>query len=119
PCRHDCTMTNIEGLDVREMDQRHATEQMVDFAYDCDFAALPDNAVEVRRALLIDSIGCALAGHGVAKGTAAVRAAADFGSGTDATIAGAGRASLMGATFANAELLNAIDMDSILRLTHV
>jgi 2-methylcitrate dehydratase PrpD len=48
-----------------------------------------------------------------------VEAAADFGSGTDATIAGAGRASILGATFANAELLNAIDMDSILRLTHV
>jgi hypothetical protein len=44
------------------------TQQLIDFADDGDFAALADSAVEVGRALPIDSIACDRTGEGVNAG---------------------------------------------------
>ncbi len=98
---------------------KRVTQELVNFAFDQSFAALPDDVVEIGRNLVIDSIGCALAGHGVTKGAVAVAQAADFGSGTDATIVGGTTASLLAAAFANGELMNAIDMDAVLIPGHI
>jgi len=91
----------------------------VNFAFDQKYQTLPDDVVEIGRNLIIDSIGCALAGHGVTKGAVAVAQAEDFGSGTDATIVGGPTASLFAAAFANGELMNAIDMDAVLIPGHI
>jgi 2-methylcitrate dehydratase PrpD len=99
--------------------ERHATEKLVDFAYGTGFGMLPEDVVAIGRSLVIDSIGCALGGHGVTKGAVAVELAADFGGGSDATIVGGGRSSLLSAAFANGELMNAIDMDAVLIPGHI
>ena len=99
--------------------EKRVTQELVNFAFDQKYDALPDDVVEVGRNLIIDSIGCALGGHGVTKGAVAVAQAADFGSGTDATILGGPTASLFAAAFANGELMNAIDMDAVLIPGHI
>jgi 2-methylcitrate dehydratase PrpD len=97
----------------------HATERLVDFAYQTPFRDLPPDVIDIGRKLTIDTIGCALGGHGVTKGTVAVSMAADFGSGSDVTVVGGPRTSLMSAAFANGELMNAIDMDAVLIPGHI
>ena len=92
---------------------------MVEFARTTSFDSLPPEVVAMGRDLLIDSIGCALGGHGVTKGKAAIAMTRDFGAGDDVTIIGGKKASLFGGSFANGELMNAIDMDSVVVPGHV
>jgi 2-methylcitrate dehydratase PrpD len=101
------------------MTDKRATEQLVDLVHATPFEALPEDVAAIGRALVIDSIGCALGGHGVTKGAVAIELARDFGTGSDATIVGGERASLLSAAFANGELMNAIDMDAVLIPGHI
>jgi 2-methylcitrate dehydratase PrpD len=67
-------------------ESRRATQQIVDFACATGHQAIPTHVRQIGLDLLIDTIGCALAGYGVAKGQLALRAAADFGRSDDVTI---------------------------------
>lgn len=96
---------------------RSPTESVVDFARDP--GPLPDGVLDTSRRLLMDTVGCALAGHATVKGRVAVQSADLFGDGNVATVIGGGSASLLSAAFANGELSNAIDMDAILTPGHV
>lgn len=83
-------------------------------------ADLPAAVVEECKRLLLDSIGAALAAGDSPKG----RIGVDYGrmqgaSGRSTVIGTSERLNIFGAAFANAELINALDMDAILPPGHV
>jgi 2-methylcitrate dehydratase PrpD len=98
-------------------------ETLADFAAATKFEDLPAPVVEESKRLLIDSLGCGLGGHSHPKGTIGVEYARLMGPGTpgaQARILGTGeRVSAFAAGFANGELINALDFDSILPPGHV
>jgi 2-methylcitrate dehydratase PrpD len=84
------------------------------------YEKLPMPVVEECKRLLLDSIGSALAAVDSPKG----RIGIDYGrmqgaSGRSTVIGTAERLNIFGAAFANAELINALDMDAILPPGHV
>jgi len=96
-------------------------EQLGAFTAETTFESLPDAVVmECKRALL-DSIGCAVAATGEPKGIAGIEYARILGgTNAEATVMGTGeKASVLGAAFANGELVSALDMDAILPPGHV
>jgi 2-methylcitrate dehydratase PrpD len=90
-----------------------ATHSLADFAVDARFENLPEALVREVKFLLLDHIGCALAGGTVPKGRIAIELAAGQGASNEATVIGAGKASAASAAFANGELMNALDWDAI------
>lgn len=96
-------------------------EQLADFTVGSDFAELPAEVVEESKRLLLDSIGCALAGTEHPKGRIGIDYGRLTGGGAGkATIIGTGeQVSIFGAAFANGELINALDFDAILPPGHV
>jgi 2-methylcitrate dehydratase PrpD len=98
-------------------------ETFANFAAETRFEALPPEVVEESKRLLLDSLGCALAGLSHPKGTIAVDYARLQGPGAlgnQASIIGTGeRVSAIGAGFANGELINALDFDALLPPGHV
>lgn len=98
-------------------------EKLAAFAADTDYASLPAVVVEESKRVILDSLGCALGGLSHPKGSIGVEFAKLQGPGLEglqASVLGT-RATLsgMGAAFANAELINALDFDSILPPGHV
>jgi 2-methylcitrate dehydratase PrpD len=89
------------------------TEKIVDFAINTRFEDLPREVVDALNKMVLDSIGCALAGHVVDRGKLAVELVEEFGGYPRASIIGAHRTSLASAAFANGELINALDYDYI------
>jgi 2-methylcitrate dehydratase PrpD len=100
---------------------RTIVEELADFTQRSDYATLPAEVVEECKRLLLDSIGCALAATEEPKGRIGIEYGRLIGgSGGDATIIGTGdRVSIFGAAFANGELINALDFDSVLPPGHV
>src|SRR5215218_3834561 len=100
---------------------RTIIEELAGFTQRSDYSELPTEVVDEAKRLLLDSIGCALAATEEPKG----RIGIDYGrllggSDGDATIIGTGdRVSIFGASFANGELINALDFDSVLPPGHV
>jgi 2-methylcitrate dehydratase PrpD len=99
---------NLHGEDTVST----VTRELARFATMTRYEDLPDEAVlEVKR-ILLDCIGCGLAGLPTHKGKVAVKMAEKLGAGTSATILGLGKeSSPFGAAFANAELINALDYE--------
>ena len=100
---------------------RYLVQQLADFTADTVLERLPAEVVHESKRLILDSIGCAVAATEELKG----RAGIDYGKiigGTNpvATIMGTPeKVSLHGAAFANAELINTLDMDAVLPPGHV
>lgn len=98
-------------------------EKLAAFTHATNFEQIPPAVVEESKRLIIDSIGCALAGLSHPKGVIGVDFAKMQGPGApgeQATIIGTGeRVSAMAAAFANGELINALDYDAVLPPGHV
>lgn len=96
-------------------------ERLADFAANTETPRLPAHVVDECKRDVLDSIGCALAGIDHPKGRIGVEAGRRLGGvGGSATIIGTGeKSSLHGAAFANGELINALDADSVLLPGHV
>lgn len=98
-------------------------ERLADFSAHTTYAQLPPPVVEECKRILLDSIGCALGGIEDPKG----RIGIDYGRLTGgplgqgpATVIGTGdRLSIFGASFANGELISALDADAVLPPGHV
>jgi 2-methylcitrate dehydratase PrpD len=91
-----------------------ATRWLANFAVEVRFGNLPAPLVREIKFLLLDHIGCALAGGGVDKGRIAVELAQSLGGAPDATIIGQKRkVAVTNAAFANGELFNSLDWDPI------
>lgn len=100
---------------------RTLIQQLADFTAQTSFDNLPAAVVEECKRALLDSMGCAIAAIDEPKGRAGIEYARIIG-GTDpkATIMGTGeKVSVLGAAFANGELISALDMDAILPPGHV
>lgn len=83
-------------------------------------ADLPAAVVAESKRLLLDSIGAALAATDSPKGRIGIDYGRLQGAAGRATVIGTGhRLNIFGAAFANAELINALDMDAILPPGHV
>ena len=90
------------------------TPLLSSFAAQADYGSLPEALVNETKFLLLDTIGCAIAGGAVDKGAIAVSLARRLGGAEEATMFGhAGRVSPANAAFANGELINALDWDPI------
>jgi len=87
-------------------------ERLADFALQINYGQLPTDVVHESKRILLDSIGCALAGLSIDKGKIAVQVARDMGGPPEAKIIGTGdKVSAFAAAFANGELINALDYD--------
>lgn len=95
-------------------------QDLAGFAKATRLEDLPTEAVSESRRLLLDSIGVAIGGLDELKGQAGVRYARLIGGQGDATVFGTGdRLNVVGAAFANGELINTLDMDAVLPPGHV
>jgi 2-methylcitrate dehydratase PrpD len=95
-------------------------ERIADFALGIAFEDLPEDVIEESKRILLDSIGCALGGAYTEKGKIALRFARQFGECPEATAIGLGdKVSVLGAAFANGEVMNALDYESVLSPGHV
>lgn len=96
-------------------------ERLGAFSANTSYSDLSSEAAEETKRLILDSIGCALAAQDDTKGQIGISIADQIGGGAkDAVIYGAARrSSVMGAAFANSELINALDMDAVLPPGHV
>lgn len=96
-------------------------EQLAEFATTTNFHELPPTVMEECKRDVLDSIGCALAAMGQSKAEKGIACGLRIG-GNDgpASIIGTGqRSSVFGAAFANGELINTLDADSVLVPGHV
>jgi 2-methylcitrate dehydratase PrpD len=96
-------------------------QQMADFVSATNYPELSAEVVEETKRILLDSLGCALAAQDDLKGRIGVEYGVMVG-GTagEATIFGSRhRSSVLGAGFANGELINALDFDALLPPGHV
>src|SRR5512147_471424 len=86
-------------------------EMLAQFAIDARFDDLPAEVVTETRRILLDSIGCALAGTTSERGKSGMRLARLIGrNGWDGTVLGTGeKLSTFGAAFANGETMNGFD----------
>ncbi|QYY33935.1 MmgE/PrpD family protein (plasmid) [Cupriavidus pinatubonensis] len=96
-------------------------ERLAEFSVNTDIARLPANVIDECKRDVLDSIGCALAGMEHPKGRIGIDAGRRLGgTGGSATIIGTGdKSTPHGAAFANGELINALDADSVLLPGHV
>ena len=98
-------------------------DALAGFTAETRFEDLPASVVMESKRILLDSIGCALGGLSHPKGTIGVQYARLRGAGApgaQASILGTGeKVSTVGASFANGELMNALDFDAILPPGHV
>ena len=97
------------------------TAALAAFAAGLSYDALPTDAIIATKALLLDALACALAGHqGEETGqmTAMVSALAQS---DEASVIGGGRLSMAGATILNGYLITAVTMCDVHRatLTHI
>ena len=89
-------------------------QSLVDFGLKVNFDQLPRGLVHEAKRILLDSIGCALAGVTTDKGKVAVQMAKQMAGPCEATVIGAGdKVSVFAAAFANGELIYALDYDVI------
>ncbi len=94
---------------------RDITQELVNFVVDTEYKDLPQEVVHESKRILLDTIGCALAGLATDKGRISVALARRLGGPPEAMIWGMGdRVSSSAAAFANGELINALDMDALL-----
>ncbi|KQV15011.1 hypothetical protein ASC97_31460 [Rhizobium sp. Root1203] len=90
-------------------------ERLVSFAYGTAFDQLPGEVVSESRRLLLDSIGCALAAVSGEKGRRAIAVARTMTGPAEVTVFGTKeKMSAAAAVFANGELINALDYDSLI-----
>ena len=97
------------------------TITLAEFAASLTYDAIPLQARESCKILLLDALACALAGHqGEETGQIDAMASA-LGSSEESTVIGGGRRSLAGATLLNGYLITAVTMCDVHRatLTHI
>ncbi|MBS0474432.1 MAG: MmgE/PrpD family protein [Proteobacteria bacterium] len=96
-------------------------EQLAAFAAQTSYDSLPPQVVAECKRDILDAIGCALAAKDQPKARQGIACGASIG-GTDgpASVIGTGRrSSIFGAAFANGEMINTLDADSVMPPGHV
>jgi len=90
-------------------------QRLADFVVEKRYEDLPQAVVHETKRVLLDSIGCAVAGMTAEKGRLSAALARRLGGPPESSILGTrDRVSCVAAAFANGELINALDFDAIL-----
>ncbi|MBS1895950.1 MAG: MmgE/PrpD family protein [Actinobacteria bacterium] len=90
------------------------TDRLLEFGANIHFEDLPAAVVHEARRYVMDALGCALGGHAVDKGRIAALHARRLAGPSEAMVIGdGGPIGATAAAFANAELVNALDQDSL------
>lgn len=112
-----CTLLNGKRISMAE----EATQVLAAFAASLDVDAIPDRVRLQCKNLFLDSLACAIAGHGGEETPQIAAFTSILAPGADTSIIGGGFASLTGATMLNAFLITAVTMCDAHRatLTHV
>lgn len=123
---HSNNAAETDAIGVGSQQQSEPQEstivgRLARFTTENRYESLPGNVVDECKRIILDSIGCALAGVDSPKGRIGIAYGLQMGGATGAaSIIGTGsRTSIAGASFANAELINALDFDGILPPGHV
>lgn len=95
----------------------NVTQELVRLIDKASYDNLPGEVVERIKQMLLDSIGCALAGHITDRGRIALELIEELGGNPQAGIIGQSRSNYAFAAFANSELINALDYDYVGPLT--
>jgi 2-methylcitrate dehydratase PrpD len=91
------------------------TQELARFAVEVKFEDIPVAVVDEAKRIILDSFGCAIAGLDTDKGKISINLARRFGGSPESSIIGVGdKVSCYGASFANGELINALDYDALL-----
>lgn len=89
-------------------------ETLADFVDKTRFSDLPQFITHEMERLMLDSIGCAIAGLSTERGKIAVGVARELGGPAESVIIGSRyKVSCANAAFANGELMNALDFDAL------
>jgi len=106
----------VLGIKRGHMDsERDITAEISRFAERISYDELPDAVVEQTKRLVLDSIGCAIGGVITEKGKIGITFGENLCQTGDTTILGHARnAHPFSAAFANGELMNALDYESLL-----
>ena len=95
------------------------TRALADFAAGVTYNDLPKEVVHQTKRIILDSIASALGGHSSEKGYISRKIVRALGGNPEATIIGSGeKNSIVNASFANASLGNAIDIDDTVLMSH-
>jgi len=118
-----CKLRQVQRESSMKGDQltmQTVTKELVRFVVETNFDHISNQAVHEAKRVFLDSAGCALGGIDVDKGKISVQFSRTLGGTAESTIIGVGdKVSSAAAAFANGELINAIDMDSLLFPAHV
>lgn len=98
---------------------KSVTKQLLDFVIGLNYVDLTREVIDESKRMIFDCIGVAIAGLKTDKGRFGLAMANRLGGAPEAAIWGTNaRASCGAAAFANGELINALDYDSLLFPTH-
>ena len=90
-------------------------QRLAEFVVETKYEDLPLGVVHESKRVLLDSIGCAVAGMSAEKGRLSAALARRLGGPPESSILGTrDKVSCVAAAFANGELINALDFDAIL-----
>ncbi len=100
---------------------RETTEELAEFAATLKLEAVPDDVRDSAKALLLDALACAFAGHRGEETSQLRSLAAALGDSAESVVIGGQPMSLAGATTMNGYLITAVTMCDVHRatLTHV
>ena len=100
---------------------RETTEELAEFAATLKLEAVPDDVRDSAKALLLDALACAFAGHRGEETSQLRSLAAALGDSAESVVIGGQPMSLAGATTMNGYLITAVTMCDVYRatLTHV
>ena len=94
-------------------------EKLVKFILETKYEDLPEPVVTTTKNLLLDSIGCALAGITTDPGKMAISLAMILGGPPECSVIGTGdKVSVTTAVLANGQLINALDFDTVVAIGH-
>ncbi|KPK29677.1 MAG: hypothetical protein AMK69_05815 [Nitrospira bacterium SG8_3] len=95
--------------------ERDITGEIARFAETISYDALPSRVIDETRRLILDSTGCAIGGVTTEKGRIGIRFGESLSERGDTTILGhAKKVHPFSSAFANGELMNALDYESLL-----
>ncbi|GAI61163.1 unnamed protein product, partial [marine sediment metagenome] len=90
------------------------TRKLADFTFNTAYQDIPAEVVWQIKRLLLDSIGCAIAGLSTEKGKISLEFSKRLGGNTESTIIGTpNKVPANLAAFANGELFNALDYEAL------
>lgn len=93
----------------------NVTQELANFVANLAYEDLPPEVIHEAKRLILDSVGCAFAGMGTAKGKCSASLSQKMGGNSESTIIGtAGRVSPSQAAFANGELMDAMEYTALL-----